>query len=135
MRSQCKGKILAMDDEELIRNLLNAILSRFGYFVALAKHGQDAFDQYRSEAKRGKAFDLVIIDLNVRGRMSCRETFAKLREFDPNIKAVVSSGYLPQDAMEEYKEYGFVDVLSKPFNLKGMEYLLDRAMVNGGQFQ
>jgi CheY-like chemotaxis protein len=130
MRSKYRGKILALDEEELVRNLFHAVLSRFGYNVALAKHGQDAFDLYKSESTTGKAFDLVIIDLSAGRGMGGTEVFDRLRAFDPNIRAVISSGHLPNDAVEVYKGYGFADVLPKPFSLEKMASVLNRVLAD-----
>jgi PAS domain S-box-containing protein len=111
-----KGKILIMDDEPLIRNVATEIMSALGYEVGIAKDGKEAIEAYKKAQTEGKPFDLVIMDLTVPGGMGGKEAVAKLREFAPSAKVIVSSGYSVDPIMSEYKKYGFSGVINKPYN-------------------
>jgi two-component system cell cycle sensor histidine kinase/response regulator CckA len=111
-----KGKILVMDDEELIRDLANELLVGNGYEVSVAEHGVEAFQIYKESKIAGEPFDVVIMDLTIPGGMGGLETLNRLREFDPDVCAVVSSGYSDDPAMAHFTKYGFAGVLPKPYD-------------------
>ncbi len=113
-----KGRILVMDDEELVRNICGYILTRLGYEVDFASDGKEAIDIYRREAEEGKPFNLVIMDLTIPGGLGGKEAVVKLHQIDPNAKVVVSSGYSIDPIMSDYKKYGFCGVINKPYNAK-----------------
>jgi PAS domain S-box-containing protein len=119
-----KGTILIMDDEETVRSTVGGILKRLGYTVVLTKNGDEAIDKYREALDSGKPFDVVILDLTVPGGMGGKETMEKLLQIDPNVKAIVSSGYSTDPIMAHYEEYGFSDVVVKPYDV----YEVDRAL-------
>ncbi len=119
-----KGTILIMDDEETVRNTVGGILKRLGYTIVLTKNGDEAIEKYREALDSGKPFDVVILDLTVPGGMGGKETMEKLLQIDPNIKAIVSSGYSTDPVMAHYEEYGFSDVVVKPYDV----YELNRAL-------
>ena len=113
-----KGKILIMDDEEEIRDLTGEILKSMGYEVEFAKDGIEAIKSYEMAKNSGKPFDVVIIDLTVPGSMGGKETIQKLNEIDPEVKAIVSSGYVNDPVMMEFKKYGFTDIIAKPYKIE-----------------
>jgi DNA-binding NtrC family response regulator len=69
---------------------------------------------------------MVILDLTVQGGMGGRGAIKKLLEIDPQVKAIVSSGYSVDSAMAKFEEYGFIDVLAKPYNLETLSKTLHR---------
>lgn len=109
------GKILVMDDEGFIRELASAMLSSMGYKVAFAEDGNEALDKYKDALQAGEPFDLVIMDLTIPGGMGGKETIIKLKEIDPNAKAIVSSGYSNDFMLSEFVKYGFSGILAKPY--------------------
>ena len=114
------GKILAMDDEEMIRDLLQQMLPRMGYTVEVARDGKEAIELYRRGMDSGEPFDAVILDLTVPGAMGGKETVDRLRRMDATVKAIVSSGYSNDPIMSDYQKYGFSGVVAKPFNLRSL---------------
>ena len=112
-----KGKILIMDDEDLILNITGEMIHALGHDFDTAKHGEAAIEKYRAAMESGDPFDIVILDLTIRGGIGGRETVERLITIDPGIKAIVSSGYSDDAVVSEYAAYGFKARLSKPYKL------------------
>jgi len=115
-----KGRILIMDDEELIRNVAAEMISALGHEVESVADGSAAIDAFARARKEGRPFDIVILDLTVRGGMGGEETISKLREMDSKIVAVVSSGYVDGPALTNYREHGFSASLNKPYTIESL---------------
>ncbi|MFZ5907553.1 MAG: PAS domain-containing hybrid sensor histidine kinase/response regulator [Nitrospirota bacterium] len=123
-----KGKILVMDDEEILRDFTSRILRKSGYDVVLASDGLEAIERYR-EAKLAECpFDAVIMDLTVPGGMGGKEAIRDLLGIDPDIKAIVSSGYSEDPIMAHYGEYGFKGVVAKPYTLEELTFAIRTVM-------
>lgn len=120
-----KGKVLLVDDEEIIIDVSKEVLKFLGYEAVFAKEGGAAVTLYRQEKEAGRPFDIVIIDLTMPEGMDGRETIAKLREYDPAVKAVVSSGYANDPVVQNYSKYGFSGRLTKPYRINEMKTLLE----------
>jgi CheY-like chemotaxis protein len=114
------GKLLVMDDEEFIRDVAIQMLNKMGYEVSVAKDGNEAIEIYRQAQQSKEPFDAVIMDLTVPGGMGGREAIQKLKELDPNIKALVSSGYSNDPIMSDFRDYGFEGVVKKPYRIQDM---------------
>jgi PAS domain S-box-containing protein len=119
-----KGRILVMDDEELILVLLSRILERAGYEVELSKDGEEAIRKYTAARDAGAPFAAVIMDLTIPGGMGGKEAINKLREIDPEVKVIVSSGYSTDPIMADYRTYGFSGVVAKPYHAGEVEKTL-----------
>ena len=119
------GKILVMDDQEMILTMVKRLLRRMGYDTVVAKEGQQAIDIYQKAFQLGEPFSLVILDLTVPGAMGGAETMEKLLQIDPDVKAIVSSGYSNNPIMGNYEDYGFCGVISKPYTKKELAEALE----------
>ncbi len=118
------GKVLVMDDEEIVRIAAGHVLKVIGYQVVYAYDGQEAIDLYKQAMEKGESFDAIIMDLTIPGGMGGKEAVAHIQEFDPNVKAIVSSGYSTDPVMANYEEYGFCGVVTKPYMVDDLNRVL-----------
>jgi two-component system cell cycle sensor histidine kinase/response regulator CckA len=116
-----KGRILVMDDEEIIRKLLYSALTTAGYEVVLTSDGADTVEEYIRAKKTGRPFDVVILDITIPGGMGGKEAVKKLLDIDHDARVIVSSGYATDPIMSNFKEYGFSAVVPKPFDIIELE--------------
>jgi PAS domain S-box-containing protein len=123
-----EGRILVMDDEAMIRDVLAEMLNLLGYQVVTAKDGQETIQLYRESQDCGKPFTAVIMDLTIPGGMGGLETIGHLRQIDPGVKAIVSSGYANDPVMADYENYGFCSMVLKPFIIEELSNILNRAI-------
>jgi PAS domain S-box-containing protein len=119
-----EGWVLLMDDEEFIREIANELLSHLGYEVDLAVDGKEAIDLYRKSMESGKPYDVVIMDLTIPGGMGGMETIVELKKIDPDVKAIVSSGYANDPILADYKKYGFMGMVPKPYKIEELSKAL-----------
>ncbi len=113
-------RVLVMDDEEIIRSLASRILSSLGYEVECVEDGNAALESYRQALSAGNAFDAVILDLTIPGGLGGEATLKALKEIDPNVRALVSSGYSDSAIVAGYKQTGFAGVIPKPYDVKAL---------------
>jgi PAS domain S-box-containing protein len=116
-----RPSVLVMDDEDSIRQLTTRILSRNGFRVETAVDGNDMLRQFVRARSRGEPFDVVILDLTIRGGMGGKEAMQKLLELEPSVQAIVSSGYSTDPIMANYRRFGFRAIVAKPYQ---PEYLV-----------
>jgi len=116
-----KGRILVMDDEALVRDVARELMEFLGHEVECAEDGEDAIDKFLQARKSRKPFDVVILDLTVKGGMGGEQAIRKLREIDPNVTAVVSTGYSDNPVVSEYRSYGFTAYLNKPYTIHALK--------------
>jgi PAS domain S-box-containing protein len=118
------GRILVMEDEEVIGILLKRMLTNSGYSVELITNGEETIQKYSEAMETGKPFAGVILDLTVPGGIGGKEVIEKLLEIDPKVKAIVSSGYANDPIMADFKKYGFSGVVTKPYDVRQMQETL-----------
>jgi len=123
-----EGKVLIMDDEKIVSRAVGGMLERLGYSVEITENGEEAIDKYKEAMNSGERFDAVILDLTVPGGLGGKETIEKLLKIDPDVKAIVSSGYSTDPVMANYKKYGFSAVVAKPFDLKELNEVIGKVL-------
>jgi len=123
-----KKRVLFMDDEELLRDLAMQTLKALGYEASMAKNGEEAVLLYAEAMEKGQPFGAVVLDLTVPGGMGGKEALQKLKEIDPDVQAIVSSGYASDPIMSTYKNFGFVNALPKPYNIDKLQIVLKMVM-------
>ena len=122
------GKILVMDDDELVRLVAGEMLTYLGYEVEHAREGQEAIDMYLQAKRTGRPFDAVLVDLTIPGGMGGKEAVEHLRELDPEVRAIVSSGYSNDPVMADFRKYGFSGFVLKPYKLEELSEALRVAL-------
>jgi CheY-like chemotaxis protein len=120
-----KGKVLLMDDEQIILDVTQEVLKFLGYEVMFAREGAAAIELYKKEKAAGAPFDVVILDLSVPEGMGGKETIGLLKAFDPEVKAVVSSGYAQDPAVQVFSRFGFSGKLTKPYKINDLKNILE----------
>ena len=123
-----KGRILVMDDQEVVKELADIALKSMGYEVELAEDGSKAIELYKKAKKSGNAFDAVIMDLTVPGGMGGKETIKKLLKIDSKVKGIVSSGYSNDPIMADFRKHGFVGFLAKPYQTEELHEVLVKVL-------
>jgi len=119
-----QGSVLVMDDEDMVRLVTGKMLYQLGYTAEFVKNGDEAIQVYKKAKESSNGFDAVIIDLTIPGGMGGKETIRKLIDYDPQVKAIVASGYAHDPVMSEYKDYGFCGAVPKPFTIEELGNLL-----------
>jgi two-component system cell cycle sensor histidine kinase/response regulator CckA len=118
------GKILVMDDEEAIREVIGQMLTTIGYDVDFTSNGTEAIEKYMEAKRKNRSFDLVIMDMTIRGGMGGKNTIKELLQIDPEVKAIVASGYSKDPVMAYFREYGFKGVIKKPFSIAELSNII-----------
>lgn len=111
-----KVNILFMDDEILISMTSGKMLERAGYDVVLTDNGTDALETYKEYLENGTPFDLVILDLNVPGEIGGAEVIRAIRALNPSARCIVTTGYVNDPVMLNFRDHGFINSLPKPFS-------------------
>jgi len=124
------GRILLMDDDEMIRNVARRLIEWIGYEIDTAVDGREAIEKYRAAKKAGTPFDVVILDLTIPGGMGGIKAFAQLKEIDPGVKAIVSSGYSSDSVMSDYAKLGFAGMIPKPYKMEALSRVLAKVTEN-----
>jgi len=126
--TQGTGRILVMDDEDSVLSVARETLKHLGYEVELAKNGTQAIRIFKKALDSGKSFDLVITDLTVPGDIGGVETLQRLKEIDPQVKVIVSSGYSNDPVMADFKSIGFAVCLKKPYRAFEVSHTVKRVL-------
>ena len=123
-----KGKILIMDDDEIVLKSIGKMLIFLGYEISLSRDGKEALDLYEKALKESSAFHIVLMDLTVPGGMGGKIAVQKLKKIHPEANVIVSSGYSNDPIMADYKTYGFCGVIVKPYDINELGILLKKIL-------
>ena len=125
-----KARILLMDDQEMILAVGTEMLKSMGFDVECAQDGEEAIEIFKKEKEKGNPFDCVILDLTIPGKMGGEKANKILKEIDPNLISIVSSGYSNNPVMANFTKYGFTDVVVKPYKLEDLKNVLYKSLEN-----
>ena len=123
-------RLLVMDDEEALRNLVTTVLTILGYEVQTASDGAEAIVLFENAKACGRGFDAVLLDLTVSGGMGGLEAAARLKELDSSVKLIVSSGYSNAPVLSDLRKYGFDDSIPKPWTFAQVSEVVRRVLVS-----
>ena len=123
-----KGRILIMDDDDMVRKVMGRMIGHLGYEVVESCHGDEAVEKFLEAREAGRDFNAVILDLTIKNGMGGEDTARELKKLDGEVKLIVSSGYSTSALMAEHEKYGFIGVISKPYRLKDLSELLSQVI-------
>lgn len=112
-----QGRVLVMEDDDMVRRVMVSMLKNLGHEVVESRHGQECLDAYLAAQAAGEPIDLVILDLTIVGGHDGLWTIEHLREADPDVKALVATGYNNAPVVADPAAHGFVGAVSKPTTL------------------
>jgi PAS domain S-box-containing protein len=126
--SKGQGRILLLEDEEIVKKAALRMLTELGYSPEATSDGKDTLRRYKEEQAAGRPFAAVIMDLTIPGGLGGVETVKELRREFPEARVLVSSGYSDEAVMADYKTYGFDAMLPKPYRYEDLAATLDRLL-------
>jgi signal transduction histidine kinase len=118
------GRVLFMDDEPSIRQMAPDLLHRLGFETEVVGDGREAIERYGGALREGRRFDVVILDLTVPAGMGALDTLQWLRELDPAVRVLVSSGYADDPVLLNFRQHGFRGTVTKPYCLAELAKVL-----------
>jgi len=118
------GRILILDDEEMIRDVIGAMLKRMGFETSFAIDGDEAVHKYKLSSDNKTPYDIVITDLTIPGGMGGQEAAQKILEIDPSARIIVSSGYATNQVMANYEAFGFKGIAVKPYSFTELKKVI-----------
>jgi CheY-like chemotaxis protein len=122
------ARILVMDDDEMIREVVTEMLKRNEFWVETADDGKKAIQMCKQSMESGNPFDVVIMDLTIPGGMGGKEAVKDIVKISPEIRVIVSSGYANDPVMANYAEYGFHGIVAKPYTKNVLLEVLKRVL-------
>lgn len=117
-------RILVIEDEENIRAILRVLFTSHDWLADYCASGQEGLTYFQRALEDNKPYDLVFLDLTLPGELDGRETFQSIKNLDPYVKAVITSGYTEDPVILNFKQYGFSMAITKPFRISDLEKTL-----------
>ena len=127
-QSSSNTKIIVMDDDEMVRAVVKAMLQQLGHEVLLAQDGTEAIQLYKKSMNSEKLTDIVIMDLTIPGGMGGKEAVQEILALNPQAKVIVSSGYSNDPIMANFKEHGFCDAIIKPYQVEELSRVIHNVL-------
>ena len=118
------AKILVIDDEQSIRNLLDTLLRRKGYDVVLADSGRKGLDLFRREHP-----DVIVLDLKM-PEMDGLTVLRQIRSLDPKKPVIILTGAGTAEAEQQVRALGVTEYVQKEFSMHLLEDSLKRLLNN-----
>jgi len=123
-------RILLMDDEQMILDIVSRMLTHLGYAVTMSKDGAGAIAAFTKAKTQGQPFDVVMMDLVIPNGIGGQEAAPTIKQIDPHAKIIASSGHLDHPVMTDHRKYGFTAVLEKPYKLERLQQVIDGVIAN-----
>jgi len=123
-----KKRILIMDDELYICELLEDMIGMIGHSTVTTNEGQQAIDAFMDAFQSGNRFDAIIMDLTIPSGMGGKDALEEILKIDPDARSIVASGYSADNIMANYGFFGFTAILQKPFRFDEIAKALEEVM-------
>ena len=123
-----RERVLVMDDDPYVGSLIRDLLKDSGYYALVTKNGVEAIEHFKAAEIHGDSFDAVILDLHVHSGMGGDQALKKLRDIDPDVKAILLTADICHSAVSDYELLGFKSTIIKPFTRHDLQQALDRAL-------
>ena len=120
-----KRRVLLMDDEQMILDIVSRMLTHLGYEVATSTNGAQAIAAFAKAKSNGQPFDVCVMDLVIPNGVGGQDAVHTIRKIDEHAKVIASSGHLEHPVMVDFKKFGFVAVLEKPYKLERLQQVID----------
>jgi two-component system cell cycle sensor histidine kinase/response regulator CckA len=120
-----KRRILLMDDEQMILDIVSRMLGHLGYEVTTCRDGSQAIAAFSKARSHGEPFDLVMMDLVIPNGVGGQDAVHTIKKIDPGAKVIASSGHLEHPVMLDHKSFGFNAVLEKPYKLEKLQQVIE----------
>jgi two-component system cell cycle sensor histidine kinase/response regulator CckA len=124
-------RILLMDDEQMILDIVSRMLSHLGYEVVSSRDGAQAIAEFTKAKSLGQPFDVVMMDLVIPDGIGGQEAAPTIRQIDPEARIIASSGHLDHPVMKDHRQYGFTAVLEKPYKLERLQQVIESVIRQG----
>ncbi len=124
-----EGKVLILDDDNMILNMLRKMLSFIGLKSVVTNDGNETLNVFKEYYDKKNSFDIVILDLTIKGGIGGKDVIHQIKKIDPNIKTIVTSGYSNDPVMSDYKKYGFDRVIKKPFIFEDLVKIIQELLI------
>jgi two-component system cell cycle sensor histidine kinase/response regulator CckA len=124
-------RILLMDDEQMILDIVGRMLAHLGYEVTSSRDGAQAIAAFTKAKTQGHPFDLVMMDLVSPNGVGGQEAAPTIRQIDPEARIIASSGHLDHPVMKDHRKYGFTAVLEKPYKLDRLQQVIESVILQG----
>ena len=125
---QAKKRILLMDDEQMILDIVSRMLTHLGFEVSICTDGAQAIAAFAKAKSTGQPFDVVLMDLVIPNGVGGQDAVHTIRKIDPTAKVIASSGHLEHPAMTDHRKFGFVAVLEKPYKLERLQQVINNVI-------
>ncbi len=124
-RYKSSGMILIMDDEEMITEMLTAMLESMGFTTSITRDGRQAVEMFKTLTDQHLPVRAIILDLTVPGAMGGKETVREIRKINAAVPVFVASGYSEDAAIANPEDFGFTAALEKPFSILDLSRMLE----------
>ena len=128
IKPPAKRRILLMDDEQMILDIVSRMLGHLGYEVTTCTDGSQAIAAFMKSKSHNESFDVVMMDLVIPNGVGGQDAVHTIKKIDPNAKVIASSGHLEHPVMRDHKAFGFNAVLEKPYKLEKLQQVIEAAI-------
>lgn len=116
------GRLLVLEDDQMLARMLKLMLTNLGYEVSVAHTGNQAIEIYREAMTSAQPFRGCILDLTLAGSINGAETLDHIQQIDPKVKALVCSGYSNDQIVADFKKHGFCGMVTKPYAIEDIAH-------------